>query len=80
MSIKYKEDSFRGAAAITPSDSASLTDPVSAIYVGGTGNIRVLMASGEDVTFTSVPVGVFHIACTKVFSTSTTATNLIGLK
>ena len=78
--IKYKSDSFRGAASITPSDSADLTDPISAIYVGGTGAIKVDMVSGETVVFAAVPVGVFPIAVTRVYSTGTAATNMIGLK
>ena len=78
--IKYKSDSFRGAASITPSDSADLTDPISAIYVGGTGAIKVDMVSGETVVFAAVSVGVFPIAVTRVYSTGTAATNMIGLK
>lgn len=78
--IRYKEGSYRGAAAITPSDSANLTDPISAIYVGGTGAIKVDMANGDTVTFAAVAVGIFPIAVKKVYATGTAATNLIGLK
>lgn len=78
--IRYKSDSFRGASTITPSDSANLENPVSAIYVGGTGNLSVVMANGESATFTNVPVGVLEIAVVKVLSTGTTATGLVGLK
>lgn len=78
--IKYKSDSFRGAEAVTPSDTVDLTDPVSALYIGGTGALKVDMANGDTVTFAAVPVGVFHIAVTRVYSTGTAATNIIGLK
>lgn len=79
--IKPKKDNYRGAVSITPNDSASLTDPVSAIYVGGAGNIKLTTIAGDTVTLISVSTStVLDIATTKVFSTSTTATNLIGLK
>ena len=80
ISIKYKHDSFLGAVSVTPSDTINLTDPVSSLYIGVTGNIKVDMASGETVTFLSVPVGVLNIAVKKVYATGTTATSIIGLK
>lgn len=78
--LKFKEDSYRGASSITPNDSADLTDAVSAVYVGTTGTLKVDTASGETVTFQSVPVGIFPVAVKKVYSTGTSAANLIGLK
>lgn len=80
IAIKYKVDSFKGALAIAASDTVDLASPVSAIYVGVAGAIKVIMANGETATFSNVPVGVFPIAVTRVFSTGTAATGLIGLK
>ena len=70
--------SAHGAVAITPSDSTSFPT-TRALYVGATGNIRVLTADGQDVTFLNVPGGIFPMQVEKVFSTSTTATGLFAL-
>ena len=78
--IYYKKNSFRGAEAITPSNTVDLTDPVSAIFVGVAGDIKLTTASGETVTFANVPVGIFEVTAQRVFATGTAATNLIGLK
>ena len=79
--IRYKSESFRGGEAITPSDTVNITDPVSAIYVGGLGNIVAVMDNGDVLTFIAVPVGtVLPLACVRVNATGTTATNLVGLK
>jgi hypothetical protein len=68
-----------GAVAITPSNTVNLTNP-SVVYVGSTGNVRVLTAQGDDVTFSNVPAGaVLPVQVIRVYSTSTTATNLIGI-
>lgn len=72
--------SAHGAAAVTPSDATEI--PVTrALYVGGSGDIAVLM--GEDtnsVVFASVPGGfILPIQVSKVLSTGTTATNVLAL-
>ena len=68
-----------GAVAITPSDVATIPN-TRAIYVGGTGNITVRMADGQDnVVFATVPVGILSIQVDKVYATGTGATNLVAL-
>lgn len=68
-----------GAAAITPSNTVNLANP-SVVFVGTTGNVRVLTAQGDDVTFNNVPAGaVLPVQVIRVYSTSTTATNLVGI-
>jgi len=50
------------------------------LYAGSGGNIRVLTAGGDDVTFDAVPAGSFvPVQVKRVFSTSTTPTNTIAL-
>ena len=67
------------AFAITPSNSANLAN-VSVVYVGGSGNVRVTTAQGDDETFVGLVAGtVIPVQVLKVWSTSTTATNLIGI-
>lgn len=73
------------AAAITPSDATAVQ--FQAIYVGGAGNVRVdiFEPAGDDatstVTFNAVPAGtILYGNFTKVYLTSTTATNMVGLR
>lgn len=66
------------AKAVTPSDFSDLR-PTRSLYVGGAGDIQVEMALGSVVTFSAVPVGVLPIQVVKVYSTSTTATNIVAL-
>lgn len=72
-------DPAEHAFAITPNDSANLSKTTRAIYVGGTGDLKVTLSGGDTVVFASVPVGVLWIRAQKVFATGTSATNLIGL-
>lgn len=53
-----------------------------ALYVGTTGDIKVDTLGGSPgVIFKTVPVGMFPVAVSKVYSTAngTTAANLVGL-
>lgn len=69
------------AAAITPNDSVDLEFPTRSIFVGGDGNLAVIMKGGETVTFTGVVAGmVYPIRVTRVLATGTTAANLVGLR
>lgn len=67
--------------AITPSDTTVYDPEIYAVYVGGAGNVAVVAAdTGTSVTFVAVPVGtILPIRVTKVLSTGTTATNLVGM-
>ena len=67
------------AFAITPNNSADLAN-VAVVYVGGSGNVLVTTAQGDDVIFSNLLAGtVIPVQVMKVWSTSTTATNLIGI-
>ena len=66
--------------AVTASDSADLPRLCDAIYVGGTGAVKVITEGGHDATFSAVPVGaILPIRARRVYSTGTTATNLLAL-
>lgn len=70
---------YSDAVAITTSDTAS--NNFMDVYVGGAGNVKVTTAKGTDVTFSGVPVGFkIGIEVSKVWSTGTTATNLVGFR
>ena len=69
------------AADIIPSDAAPLPFATRAIYVGTTGNVRMLMVSGDLVTLTNVQAGAFYpLRINQVLATGTTATGLVGLR
>lgn len=69
------------AAAITPSDDNDLSEPTRGIYVGASGDVKVDLFGGSTaVTFTALAAGVVHpLRVTKVYSTDTTATGIVGL-
>jgi hypothetical protein len=68
-----------GAVAVTKSDSTVLPTTRS-LYIGGAGDVAVVTADGQTVTFSAVPVGsVLPIQVTKVMSTNTTATLILAL-
>ena len=67
------------AAAVTPSDTTDLFTASTALFVGGTGNMRVTMLGGGIVTFTGLPVGWHPIRVTRVWATNTTATNIVAV-
>ena len=49
------------------------------LYVGVSGNLKVQTAGGDIITFANLPVGFVPVQVVKVFSTGTTATNIIAL-
>lgn len=81
--MNYRMDSTssaKGVTAITKSDSAFLSTPVRGIYVGTSGDVCVMALSGEVVTFKNLAAGMIHpIAAQKIFSTGTTATDIVGI-
>lgn len=73
---------YASAFAITPTDDADNANAkeCKAIYVGGAGNIVLVTEQGNQITLNAVPVGtILPIRTRYVRSTSTTATNLVGL-
>ena len=71
-------DPAHHAVAVTPSNTDDLPAASTAVFVGGTGNLKVTMLGGEILTFNKVPVGWHPIRVTRVW-TSTTATNIIAV-
>jgi len=66
------------AASVTPSDTNTFTPSV--IYAGGGGIIRVMTAQGTDVTFNSLqPGSVLPLQVIRVYSSTTTATNIVRI-
>lgn len=69
-----------GGFIISPSDGAYLPTVPRAIYVGGAGNLAFMTIRGEVLIFVGVVAGtIIPVRAVKVFSTNTTASNLVGL-
>lgn len=72
------------AVAVSPSDSTALPFVSRGIYVGGTGNLAVVMQGDTTttaVTFASVQAGsLLPIRVTYVMNTNTTATNIVAVQ
>ena len=67
------------AVAITPSDTVNLTQPC-VIYAGSGGAIKVTTAQGTAITFSSIqPGAILPLQVIRVWSTGTTATNIVGI-
>jgi len=69
------------AVAIVPNDATPLSDVTRAIFIGGAGNLSVVMLSGDTVTLTGVQPGmIYPLRVTTVRATGTTATGIVGLR
>ena len=86
--MAYQKLQVSRAAAVTPSDTVNIPSLASVttvnngcvLYIGGAGDLRVLTAGGDDVTFTGVLAGTFlPVQVVRVFNSTTTATNLLAL-
>tara|TARA_R110002074_G_scaffold40332_5_gene107756 strand:+ start:419 stop:673 length:255 start_codon:yes stop_codon:yes gene_type:complete len=66
------------SVSVTPSDGVDLTDVGAAIYVGVTGDLKVTMADGVAVVFKNIPVGFHPILVNRVWSTGTTASEILA--
>lgn len=71
---------YRKAEVVTKSDTVDLTNVSRALWVGGAGNVIVIMQDGTQVTFTAVAAGTLLPICiSRVMSTNTTATSMVAL-
>lgn len=68
------------AESVTPDDNNDLTKVTRSVYIGGAGDMKVDMADGGTVTFKSIPSGtILPIRVSRVYSTDTSASEIIGL-
>jgi hypothetical protein len=69
--------------AVIPTNSDAMADPAgpfAALYVGVAGNVKLQTLRNNAVVFVGVPAGsTLRVAFTRVWSTGTTATSLLGL-
>jgi len=74
------------AADVTPSDTVNIPNAAGAdmdnegcvLYVGTQGDLKVTTSSGSEVTFVGVQ-GFFPVQVIRVWSTGTTATDIVAL-
>jgi len=66
-------------AAVTPHDTNDLSlDCV--LYIGGAGTVKILTANNETLTFVGLNAGdILPVKVRRVYSTDTTATNIVAL-
>lgn len=70
----------RGAFSISKHDTNELPFVTRGIYVGGAGDMTVVMQNGDTVLFAAIPAGsVLPICVKKVKSAGTDATSMVGL-
>ncbi len=68
------------AFAIAPSDTVPLPSVTRGIWVGGAGNVSVVMRDGSTVVFVGVAVGtLLPLRVQQINATGTTATNMVGI-
>jgi hypothetical protein len=87
--MSYQKLQANRAAAVTPSNTANIPSLSSeagtpnrgcVLYVGTKGNLKVLTVGGDEVTFTNFQDGSFlPVQVVRVYSTGTTASNIIAL-
>lgn len=77
MTERVQSAAAKDAFSITKSDVTVIA--CEALYIGVTGDVAVITVGNTTITFTNVPVGVLPIRCTKVLSTGTTASGIIGM-
>lgn len=69
-----------GVEVVTKSDTVNLGTNSVAIYVGGVGDVTVLMVDGSTATFSAVPTGtLLPIQVQRVNSTGTTASLMVSI-
>ena len=84
--MAYQKLQVGRAAVVTPSDTVNIPSVSGGdnngcvLYVGGAGNLKVKTVGGDEVTFVGVNTGTFlPVQVVRVFSTGTSATNILAL-
>lgn len=71
----------RNSFSVIPDDASDLVTTCRALFIGGAGNISVILADdSSSLVFKNIPAGtVMPIAVKRVEATLTTATDILGL-
>lgn len=78
---RVSEASASRAVAVTPHDTNDLANVARALWVGGAGNVAVLLSEDSSaVTFVGVAAGtLLPLRAKRVLSTGTTATSIVAV-
>ena len=79
--VQLSGSNAKDLVPVTPSDSVNLAggDTIG-LYVGGAGNVSVVMANGQSRTITALSAGIIHpISVKRVNATGTTATSIMAV-
>lgn len=70
------------AVDIAAADHVISKRPCRGLWVGGTGDVKIEAADGDDITLTAVQAGTFIplADCAKVYKTGTTASDITATK
>lgn len=82
MGSAYSEQTDANVYAITPSDTAVLTEAVGQLYLGTAGDVALVTDAGQSITLHALTAGQAHkfpFRITQVKATGTTATNVVGI-
>ncbi len=70
----------QGGFDITPNDTADLTRVTRGLMVAATGDVAVVLRSGDTLTLPGLtPGAIYPVRITRVLATGTTATGIKGL-
>lgn len=70
------------AEAVTTGDTSAnnFSREAEALYVGGAGDVALVLPSGTAITFVGVPAGtILPVRCIRVNTSNTDATNMVAL-
>jgi hypothetical protein len=66
-------------AAVTPNDSTDLPTVSKRLWIGGAGNVTLNTVAGTTLVYTNVAAGTYlRVRAARVFSTGTTASNIVA--
>lgn len=76
----YSISSARRYTSVTKHDTTILPE-FKALYIGGDGDVKVGNSDGDAVIFSGLVAGtILPVYGTRVYSTGTTATNIVALR
>lgn len=79
MLIARRDDPPVSGFAIIPSDTNDLAKVTRCLWVGGSGNIRVLFANDTVPVTLNAASGLVSGVFRRIYATGTTATNIVGM-
>ena len=79
--VVVNDNLVKRAYPVVPSDTEDLAQgPTIGLYIGGLGNITVVLSGGTEVTFASLCIGVVHpISVKRVKASGTTAVGIVAV-